>query len=109
MIGTGPASFTDPGATDRSGQKNLTMRETDNAIVRDNLIGFASKGVELGTTTQAATGWQITGNEIRGNGLGNAELNGVSLEASSGSTLRGNLIAANANIFETFAKTVRAG
>ncbi|NNC75708.1 MAG: CSLREA domain-containing protein, partial [Acidimicrobiia bacterium] len=66
VIGTGPASFTDPGAA-RSGQKNLTMRETDFAIVRDNLIGFAGgAGVDFNSAAGDGT---VLRNEIRRNGI----------------------------------------
>ncbi len=93
VIGTGPASFADPAVGNRSGQKNLTMRETDNAIVRDNLIGFAGGvGVDFNTGSNTGT---VLRNEIRRNGLLNPSANPVGVWISGNVT--GNLIADNAS------------
>ncbi|MDX2436716.1 MAG: FG-GAP-like repeat-containing protein [Acidobacteriota bacterium] len=93
VIGTDPGSFSDPGAADRSGQKNLTMRETDNAIVRDNLIGFAGgAGVDFNSASNSGL---VLRNEIRHTGI----LNPIAAPASvwiSGS-VTGNLITDNAS------------
>ncbi len=91
VIGTGPASFADPGAADRSGQKNLAMRETDNAIVRDNLIGFAG-GVGVSFSTASSSG-TVLRNEIRRNGILNLTANPVGVWVSGNVT--GNLITDN--------------
>ena len=90
MIGAGAGSFSDPG----SGAKgdNIRVEKGDNGIVRDNLIGFSGGN---GASIKDADGWQVEGNEIRGNGTDNTELNGVRLEKSDGATVRGNLVAAN--------------
>ena len=93
VIGTGPASFTDPGAADRSGQKNLTIRENDNAIVRDNLIGFAGGvGVDFNSGSNSGT---VLRNEIRGNGILSPSANPVGVWISGNVT--GNLITDNAS------------
>ena len=93
VIGTGPASFTDPGAGIRSDQKNLTVRETDDAIVRDNLIGFAGGvGVDFNT---AATAGTVLRNEVRRNGLLSSNANPVGVWYNG--TVTGNLIADNAS------------
>ncbi|MFC4637508.1 beta strand repeat-containing protein [Deinococcus hohokamensis] len=70
----------------------------DNGTVQDNLIGCtAGKGIGL---EAGSTGWLVTRNEIRGNGIGNSNLDGVDLEgAGSGShTVRGNLIVNNEGV-----------
>jgi hypothetical protein len=93
VIGTGPASFTEPSASDRSGQKNLTMRETDGAIVRDNLIGFASGvGVDFNSASNSGV---VLRNEIRRNGIVDPISNPVGVWISGNVT--GNLIADNAS------------
>ena len=93
VIGTGPSAFTDPGATDRSGQNNLTMRETDNAVVRSNLIGFADgSGV---TFSSASTSGTVQGNEIRRNGILQPNSNPVGVWYNGNVT--GNLITDNAS------------
>lgn len=88
VIGTTASSFTDPGAT-RSGGDNVRVAGGTGTI-QNNLIGFsAGEGVTLG-----AANWQLLGNEIRGNGIGNPTLGGVNL-ASASATVQGNLVAAN--------------
>ncbi len=92
VIGTGPASFADPGAGNRSGQKNLTVRENDNAIVRDNLIGFAGGvGVDFNSGSNSGT---VLRNEVRSNGILNPIANPVGVWVSGNVT--GNLITDNA-------------
>jgi hypothetical protein len=93
VFGTGPASFTEPGASDLSGQKNLTLRETDGAIVRDNLIGFAGgSGVDFNSASSSGV---VLRNEIRRNGILNPSGNPVGVWISGNVT--GNLITDNAS------------
>ena len=92
VIGTGPASFTDPGAGVRSGRKNLTMRETDGAIVRDNLIGFAG-GVGVDFNSAASSG-NVLRNEVRGNGILDPNANPLGVWFDG--TVTGNLVIDNA-------------
>ncbi len=93
VIGTGPASFTDPGVDDRSGNLNLAMRETDNAFVQDNLIGFGGgAGVTFSTASNSGT---VLRNEIRRNGILNPSGNPVGVWISGNVT--GNLITDNAS------------
>ena len=74
-------SATRPAST-RSGGSNGT--------VRNNLIGFGRvTGVNLNAGT---TGWTITGNEIRDNGMDTADGDGITINASSTNTSIGNLI-----------------
>ena len=92
VIGTTASSFTDPGAAARSGGDNVRLAGGTGGTIQNNLIGFsAGEGLTLGA---GSTGWQILGNEIRGNGIGNPTLGGVNIAAAS-ATAQGNLIAAN--------------
>ena len=92
VLGGSAAAFADPGAAARSGGDNLRVVGGDNGIARDNLIGFAAgSGVAL---VSASDGWQLTGNEIRGNAIGQPQRDGIA--GSSGtSTVRGNRVADN--------------
>ena len=93
VIGTGPASFADPGVGNRSGQKNLTIRENDNAIVRDNVIGFAGGvGVDFNSGSDSGT---VLRNEVRRNGILNPIGNPVGVWVSG--DVVGNLIVDNAS------------
>ena len=89
VIGAAADSFTDTGSPDTG--DNIRVVGGDNGTIRNNLIGF-SGGNGIGCKSDA-DGWLIAGNEIRGNGLQHVEMNGISLEDSSGATVRGNLIA----------------
>ena len=90
IIGTTVTSFSDPG-TARSGGDNIRSAGGDSGTIRNNLIGFsAGKGIGL---EDASVGWTVTNNEIRGNGIGNSNLDGIDIENSSGTeTITGNLI-----------------
>jgi uncharacterized repeat protein (TIGR01451 family) len=90
VIGAGAGSFSAPAEVDTA--DNIRVVGGDNGTIRNNLIGF-SGGNGIGCKT-SADGWVIEGNEIRGNASQNAEMNGISLEASS-STIHGNLIVDN--------------
>ncbi|GGJ35230.1 GEVED domain-containing protein [Deinococcus roseus] len=77
---------------------NIRSLGADNGTIQNNLIGCnASKGIGL---ENSSTGWQILGNEIRGNAIGNPNLDGIDIEnGSSGNvTVRGNLVAYNAGV-----------
>ncbi len=102
IIGTSATAFVDPGAGARSGGNNVHAESALNGTIRNNLIGFsAGKGIELNTS---ANGWTVTGNELRGNGIGNPNLDGIDIENSSGSTtIIGNLAVANQGVgFDSF-------
>ena len=93
VIGSGAASFTDPGAANRTARSNIGLFNTDAGFLRDNLIGFAGY---LGVATGNSTTWTIQGNEIRGNGLIDNGYDGIDIAGgSSGFTVSGNLLAAN--------------
>jgi uncharacterized repeat protein (TIGR01451 family) len=94
VIGSTAASFTDPGAATRTLGDNVRVVGGDNGFVRYNAIGFAQgKGIQLGG---GADGWTVTGNEVRGNGIGNSNLDGLDVENTSGSnTITSNLFVAN--------------
>lgn len=91
VIGTTATSFADPGAS-RSGGDNIRIAGGDSGTITNNLVGFsAGQGVGIST---GSTGWQINGNEIRGNGIGNVTYGGVGIDGAT-DTLDSNLIAAN--------------
>ena len=93
VIGSGAASFADPGLAARSGGDNVRAVGAAGGTLRNNLIGYAAgKGVGL---QSGANGWSVSGNEIRGNGIGNANLDGIDVESSSSATISGNLVIGN--------------
>ena len=97
VLGTTATSFTDPGPGVRSGGANIRVASggTNNGIIRNNLIGFASgRGIDL---RGGAATYQITGNEIRDNGLSDPTAAGIDLSGQNtvNTTVRGNLIADN--------------
>jgi uncharacterized repeat protein (TIGR01451 family) len=73
---------------------NIRVVNGDNGIIRNNLIGFsAGKGIQLGS---GASGWLVENNEVRFNGIGNSNLDGIDIENGSGSnTVRGNRFESN--------------
>ena len=87
VIGAAAGSFTPPAEVNTA--DNIRVVGGDNGTIRNNLIGF-SGGNGIGSKSDA-DGWLIAGNEIRGNGSQHLEMNGISLEDSSGTTIRGNL------------------
>ena len=98
ILGSTATAFIDPGAVSRSTGDNVRSVGADNGILRNNLIGFSAGkgfGVENGST-----GWLIENNEIRGNAIGNANLDGIDLEsgATTNNTVRGNLIYENEGV-----------
>ncbi len=98
IIGTTANSFSDPGATARSTGDNVRSVGARNGILRNNLIGFsASKGF---AAENGSSGWLIENNEVRGNAIGNPNLDGIDFEtaATTGNIVRGNLIADNEGV-----------
>jgi parallel beta-helix repeat protein len=71
VIGSGAGSFSAPAEVDTA--DNIRVVGGDNGTIR----------------------WVIEGNEIRSNASQHAEMNGISLEASSSATITGNLIVDN--------------
>ncbi len=73
---------------------NIRSAGGDTGVIQNNLIGFsAGKGIQLGG---GATGWTVVNNEVRGNGIGNSNLDGIDIEnGSGGNTVRGNLFNGN--------------
>jgi parallel beta-helix repeat protein len=94
VLGATAISFADPGATLRGSGDLIRNRGADNGFIRNNLIGFsAGNGVSFGINI--SSGWAISGNEIRGNGVGGTARNGIEFVGATGNTLSGNLITAN--------------
>ncbi|HYM82235.1 MAG TPA: right-handed parallel beta-helix repeat-containing protein [Candidatus Limnocylindria bacterium] len=90
VLGSSANAFGDPGAALRSGGDNLRIIGGDGGIARDNLIGFAvGTGIRV---TSGSNGWQIAGNEIRGNAVGQGAHDGIAIAASGTATVRGNLV-----------------
>ncbi|HXG85784.1 MAG TPA: right-handed parallel beta-helix repeat-containing protein [Pyrinomonadaceae bacterium] len=98
IIGSTAAVFADPGSDSRSGGDNVRSAGADNGILRNNLIGF-SRGKGFGVEN-GSTGWLIENNEIRGNAVGNSNLDGIDFESSgsTGNTARGKLIYDNEGV-----------
>ncbi|HEV2764917.1 MAG TPA: right-handed parallel beta-helix repeat-containing protein, partial [Pyrinomonadaceae bacterium] len=95
FVGSTAVAFADPGAAFRSAGDNVRVSNGDGGIIRNNLVGFSNgKGIQLGN---GATGWLVTGNEVRGNGINNSNLDGLDVETagSSSNTVRGNLFVGN--------------
>lgn len=94
VVGTTATAFSDPGAA-RSGGDSIRSVGGDSGIIRNNLIGFsAGKGIALEVSS---TAWNVTNNEVRGNGIGNPDLDGLDLEnaGSGNSVVSGNLFIDN--------------
>jgi trimeric autotransporter adhesin len=84
VIGTTAASFADPGAGARSPGDNVRVAGGDSGTISNNLIGYSNgKGIQIGG---GASGWTVSGNEVRGNGIDNSNLDGIDIENGSGST-----------------------
>jgi hypothetical protein len=91
IIGSGAASFSDPGAASRTSGANILLDNSGSATIRDNLIGFASGQGIWGYNT--ATALTITRNEIRGNVLGGANfIAGIDIDAGASHTISQNRI-----------------
>ena len=98
ILGATATVFADPGSGARSLGDDIRSTGGDNGILRNNLIGF-SAGKGFGAEN-GSTGWTIENNEIRGNGVGNPNLDGIDFEtaATTGNTARANLIADNEGV-----------
>ena len=89
VLGSSATSFTDPGFLQR-GQAGVYSGGGRNGTVRSNLIGFGRvAGVRLAA---GATGWTITGNEIRDSGMDTTNGDGLDINASPMNTFTGNLV-----------------
>ena len=82
LIGTTATSFADPGAGVRSPGDNIRVSGGDNGSITNNLIGYSNgKGIQIGG---GANNWTVSGNEVRGNGIDNSNLDGIDVENGSG-------------------------
>src|SRR5262249_46450493 len=95
VVGSGAGAWADPGAGARTQADNIVgVGNTSNAQIRDNLIGFGTYMGGLQTGGPANSGWVIQSNEIRHNGIGHSNQDGVSIESGTGgTTVQGNWIA----------------
>ncbi len=96
VLGATALAFSDPGATLRGTGDLIRNLGADSGFIRNNLIGFsAGNGIAFGINSSDS--WTISGNEIRGNAIGNAARNGVEFTGALSNTLSGNLIAGHAS------------
>jgi len=94
LIGTSAISFSLPGGG--SGGDNIRSEGADGGTVQNNLVGFSNgKGVAL---QSGSDGWLVENNEVRGNAIGNDDLDGLAIEGSANSTVRGNLFINNLGV-----------
>ena len=89
VIGSGATAFVDPGPAARSGDSNIRGINANDAVVRDNLIGFADGH---GVWEQLGAGWLIEGNEVRSNALVFEDYDGIEVNASTDTVVQGNLV-----------------
>lgn len=100
IVGAPATSFPCGGSntTALTNADNIRSVGSDSGTVQNNLIGCAAgKGIGL---EKDAVSWLLLNNEIRGNGIGNTNLDGIDLEntGTKANTVRGNLIADNAGV-----------
>src|SRR5579872_4006235 len=89
ILGATAAGFADPGSGTRSIGDNIRSAGGKNGSVQNNLIGFSQgKGIAL---ESGSTGWSVTHNEVRGNGINNPGLGGMNVGTGSTATIQGNL------------------
>lgn len=97
VLGASATSFSDPGAGARGTGDNIRSVGGDSGTLQNNLIGYAA-GKGFGVEN-ASNNWLIENNEIRGNAIGNAFLDGIDLEnRSSNNIVRGNLSTQNGGV-----------
>ncbi len=102
IIGSSASTFSCGAATTvalrTSNADNIRSVGGDNGTVQNNLIGCAA-GKGFGVEG-SSVGWTIINNEIRGNAIGNTNLDGIALEngGSKNHIVRGNLIVENAGV-----------
>jgi uncharacterized repeat protein (TIGR01451 family) len=88
VLGAGATAFAQPGTPTNADNLRL-IGGTTGISISNNLIGFAnSKGISV---SAGVTNVSITDNEIRSNGLGGANYDGVDVQGSS-ATITGNLL-----------------
>ncbi len=87
------ANLSDPGAAARGTHQAITVDGGDNGTIRGNLIGYTGlAGVDL---FNAANGWLVEYNEIRGVGWFDPRWDGVNLLGVNGAVIQRNLITNN--------------
>ncbi|QKG53813.1 right-handed parallel beta-helix repeat-containing protein [Hymenobacter sp. BRD67] len=87
VLGTTATAFATPPTANNADNVRLTGG-TSGVVVSDNLIGFSnSKGISINA---GVTNVSVTGNEVRSNGLGGANYDGVDIQGSS-ATVTNNL------------------
>jgi hypothetical protein len=97
VIGAAANGFIDPGAGSRSTGEGVYIIGADMGTIQNNLIGFHNfGGIAPCLASDNINGWQIIGNEIRGNVVTQGQYDGIASAGNSGvATITGNLITAN--------------
>ncbi len=96
VLGSAPDAFAAPTAS--ANGADLVIRDTDDGLIRGNLIGFADSWgvVFMPSSSGGSAAWSIISNEIRGNARVMSQKDGIDLvSGSTGTVVRGNLITDN--------------
>jgi len=93
VLGATAISFADPGSAVRSIGDNIRSAGGKSGAVQNNLVGFSQgKGIALESNS---TGWTVSNNEVRNNGINNPGLGGMNVGTGSTATVSGNLFIAS--------------
>ena len=88
ILGSAATAYADPGAALRN-YEGVDADGATGGTIRNNLISFnGRRGIFL---QNSATGWTVTGNEIRDNGLADPDGDGISITSAT-ATVTGNRI-----------------
>ncbi len=88
ILSSAATAYADPGAALRN-YEGVDADGATGGTIRNNLLSFnGRRGIHL---QNSATGWTITGNEIRDNGLADADGDGITITSST-ATVTGNRI-----------------
>jgi trimeric autotransporter adhesin len=80
VIGSGAASFSDPGSANRSLNNLITGWQADDGIIRNNLLGFSnSQGIQI---IGQMDRWLVTGNSMTSVAMANSGLDMVWIEGN---------------------------
>jgi parallel beta-helix repeat protein len=94
VIGLAPDVFQAPDEGEISLAFCIYAVDAGSVTIEGNIVAYcAFSGI---TSTNQCAGWQISGNEVRGNGFGDSAKDGLDLvECAGGVDIAGNLIAGN--------------
>ncbi|HEY6508957.1 MAG TPA: hypothetical protein VIY56_13145, partial [Vicinamibacterales bacterium] len=84
VLGSSATSLVDPGATAQRSESGVFGGNSSAGTVQNNLIGFGRlTGIYLAA---GATGWAVTGNEIRDSGMDSADGDGITINTGTTNT-----------------------